>query len=636
MFSDMTGYSRLMGQNEERTLDMVEEMTALMTRFVNEHNGHVLKYIGDAVLATFDSASDAVTCAVTVQQDLAERNRSKLADEQIRIRIGIHIGDIVLKEGDVFGDGVNIAARLEPQARPGGICISQAVYDAVKSRSNIRTVRVGRRKLKNIQEPMPIYHILIGNEDRLPSRLAIRLESSARQIFIAVVAGFVAFGTWWGWREHVRASGVGPSVFTIAMPRFASAPGKAADEGKIMQDLIRQRLQQVLGHERYVMILHDGIKDMPRTHAEATDLGEKLRADIVLWGEVLILDQQLAIKPYITSVNFGGDYQPPDPDPLYTKADQPDSLKLREQKAFEVGNTALLAAAKFYSNHGIYVKALSYLEEITPPNVNSLLAQAWIHYNMKQMDVMDEEMSRAAALNPKELRPRQLLALCHALSGNLKRAMSELKTLETQYPHNAKTLQLLGTVSFMQGKLDDAIRYDSMALARDPKDNYAYADLGKIYTTQGKFAEAADAYWSWIRLYPYDIHANALYYLMARRSGRAEQAQTHLKDFLLKLPPSHISDDAAWPRAVVFYLAGKTSEADFTKLVRGVNLSARYKREQEGNFYLGMSHLLNSKEVDHLQLAKQHFERCVSIGLQYDEYYLAKAELNRIGHGIDQ
>ena len=123
MFSDIQGYSRIMGKDESRALRLLEEHNALCKPLISQGGGTILKFIGDAILSSFESASDAVHCGIEVQRALARRNSERPECDHIVVRIGIHIGDVVIKDGDVFGDGVNIAARIEPLAEPGGVAI---------------------------------------------------------------------------------------------------------------------------------------------------------------------------------------------------------------------------------------------------------------------------------------------------------------------------------------------------------------------------------------------------------------------------------------------------------------------------------------------------------------------------------
>src|SRR5258705_4796005 len=130
--ADVEGYSRLMGADEVATLKGLTERRAILDRFIGEHRGRIANTAGDSVLAEFGSAVEAVQCAVEAQAALAAASSSHSSDRRINFRIGIHIGDVMIRAGDLFGDGVNIAARLQTLAKPGGVCISGATYDQVR------------------------------------------------------------------------------------------------------------------------------------------------------------------------------------------------------------------------------------------------------------------------------------------------------------------------------------------------------------------------------------------------------------------------------------------------------------------------------------------------------------------------
>jgi len=164
MFTDIKGFSAMMGADEERTIRLVTEHRELIRDILPRHNGHEHETIGDAFVVLFDSAVQAVQCAAEIQGELRELNDARPKDEQIWIRIGIHLGDIVLQDGDIYGDGVNIAARVEPQAEPGGICITQDVYLQVQKKVGMRAVSIGTRELKNITDAPELYRLLLEGD----------------------------------------------------------------------------------------------------------------------------------------------------------------------------------------------------------------------------------------------------------------------------------------------------------------------------------------------------------------------------------------------------------------------------------------------------------------------------------------
>ena len=153
--ADIAGYSRLMGANEEGTLAQLKSIrTALVDPAIAAHRGHIVKTTGDGMLVEFASAVDAVRGAVEFQRSMAEQNAAVPQDQRIEFRIGIHVGDIIFDEDDIFGDGVNIAARLEGIAEPGGVCLSDDAYRQVRGKVEIACDDMGQQSLRNIAEPM--------------------------------------------------------------------------------------------------------------------------------------------------------------------------------------------------------------------------------------------------------------------------------------------------------------------------------------------------------------------------------------------------------------------------------------------------------------------------------------------------
>jgi class 3 adenylate cyclase/pimeloyl-ACP methyl ester carboxylesterase len=159
LYADVAGYSRLTGEDEDATHRRLSENLDLMENYVVKHRGRVMHFAGDALLAIFDAASDAVTCAVETQTILAERNSSPQDSLRVEFRIGINLGDVIEDRSDVYGDGVNLAARLESIAPPGGICVSQSIKDAIGSGIPGTFVDLGPQRLKNISEPVRAFRL---------------------------------------------------------------------------------------------------------------------------------------------------------------------------------------------------------------------------------------------------------------------------------------------------------------------------------------------------------------------------------------------------------------------------------------------------------------------------------------------
>jgi adenylate cyclase len=156
--ADVAGYSRLMGADQEGTHEgLKSHLRELVEPKITEHRGRVVKNTGDGFLAEFVSVVDAVRCAAEVQRGMGDRNKGAPPESRIDFRIGINLGDVIAEEHDIFGDGVNVAARLEALAEPGGICVSQVVRDQVRDRLDYTFEDLGEQTVKNIARPVRVY-----------------------------------------------------------------------------------------------------------------------------------------------------------------------------------------------------------------------------------------------------------------------------------------------------------------------------------------------------------------------------------------------------------------------------------------------------------------------------------------------
>src|SRR5215813_5911926 len=159
--TDVAGYSRLMGDDEEATIRTLTAYRAVISSLIQHHRGRVIDSPGDNLLAEFASVVDAVRCAVEIQHELKGKNTELPDLRQMRFRIGINLGDVIVEGERLYGDGVNIAARLESLAIPGGICISGAVYEQVKSKLALSYDDLGPQQVKNIVEPVQVFRVVM-------------------------------------------------------------------------------------------------------------------------------------------------------------------------------------------------------------------------------------------------------------------------------------------------------------------------------------------------------------------------------------------------------------------------------------------------------------------------------------------
>jgi adenylate cyclase len=174
--ADVVGYSRLMGEDEIGTLTALKQhRAALIDPTIAEHQGRIVKLMGDGVLVEFGSVVDAVECAVSIQRGMIERNVDTPDNKRITFRIGVNLGDIIIDDDDIYGDGVNVAARLEGLSQPGGICVSEKVFAEVRTKLETSFEDLGPQQVKNIAEPVRAYRVMPDRVPTVPSTATLPL-----------------------------------------------------------------------------------------------------------------------------------------------------------------------------------------------------------------------------------------------------------------------------------------------------------------------------------------------------------------------------------------------------------------------------------------------------------------------------
>jgi len=184
MFTDIVGYTRLMGKDEAKALQILEQKRQFMKPLLARFKGEMLKEISDGTLSRFHSAVDAVECAIEIQREILKKT-------DFYIRIGIHVGDVVFKGGDIFGDGVNVASRIEPLAEPGGICVTKSVYENIRNQTGLQTIFLGEKELKNVALPVKIYALTgegLPIPKVLPQKTVQPSSRSSRNIALVLLA----------------------------------------------------------------------------------------------------------------------------------------------------------------------------------------------------------------------------------------------------------------------------------------------------------------------------------------------------------------------------------------------------------------------------------------------------------------
>ena len=318
MYADVAGYSRLTGDDELATHRSLRESLDLLSASIESHGGDVVHYAGDAILARFDTVTDAVTSAVDIQQEIRARNEELPAARKLYFRIGINIGEVIFDRDDIYGDGVNIAARLESLAEPGGICVSRAVYDSVYSRVPFRFDYMGRHKVKNIEREVRCYRVVFDSAGSADKSTASRARTARGKAALAVAAAFVlacgAILAWWlsgpgkvpagATTQATETAEASAQRLSIAVLPFANLSGDSEQEyfsDGITNDIITD-LSQVSG---LPVIASNSVFVYKNTPVKVQQVARDLGVSHVLEGSVQKSGNKVRINVQLIDASNG-------------------------------------------------------------------------------------------------------------------------------------------------------------------------------------------------------------------------------------------------------------------------------------------------------------------------------------------
>ena len=299
--ADVVGYSRLMGEDEVGTLERLKSCRReLIDPAIKEFHGRMIKLMGDGALVEFASVVDAVQCAAVIQRRMVDRNKGTAEARQIRFRIGVNLGDIIVEGDDIYGDGVNIAARLEAMAKPGGICISGTAFDHAVHKVDVGFASLGEQRLKNIADPVRAYRLLLdpaasGKIVAAPRRPGSRfmILAGAAALLVAVAGGIFA------WQEFAAPSRPGVAVLPFA--NLGGDPSQDYFADGITEDLITD-LTKLSGLDVIARNSVFAYKDKP---AALTDVARDLGVRFVVEGSVRRTGDQIRLNAQLIDTETG-------------------------------------------------------------------------------------------------------------------------------------------------------------------------------------------------------------------------------------------------------------------------------------------------------------------------------------------
>lgn len=315
--ADVKGYSILMADDETFTIKTIKEYRSIMSHSIEQHNGRVVDSPGDNLLAEFASAVDAVKCAVEMQKLLKNENDRLVEEKRLEFRIGVNIGDVIQDENRIYGDGVNIASRIEGLADPAGICVSRSAYDQIKKKLGFGFEYLGEHSVKNISEPVRVYKVVTDNEDtgKLIKEQPKRVEKKwiLPTIIVAVITGalvawFIAQSTI---KLDIEPASIDkmalqlPDKPSIAVLPFTNMSGDADQEyfsDGMTEDLITD-LSKISG---LFVIARNSVFTYKGKPVKIGQVAEDLGVRYVLEGSVRRSGNQIRINAQLIDATTGG------------------------------------------------------------------------------------------------------------------------------------------------------------------------------------------------------------------------------------------------------------------------------------------------------------------------------------------
>ncbi len=557
--ADIAGYSRLMGRDEERTLAQLKVFRkTLVDPSIALHHGRIVKTTGDGMLVEFSSAVDAARCAADVQRSMAERNVDVPPDLRIEFRIGIHVGDIIFDENDIFGDGVNIAARLEGIAEPGGVCISDDAHRQVRGKVDIAFDDIGEQSLKNISEPMRAWHmkLAVGSPPASASAPEARRELALPDKPSIVVLPFDNMSAEPG--QDFLADGIVEAItatlscirsfFVIARSSAFTYKGRATDA-------------RAIGKELGVAYLLEG---------SVQKIGNRLRITVQLieteggthvWSSRYdgTVDEFFDLQDRITQ-QIAGALQP-----SIRLAEIERSRRRRPQDLGSYDYTMRAMPHVWALEKDESAKALELLEKalaIDPEYPLALSLAGWCHaqrsvYNWAD-DIADSQAKarslagQAAALSGDDPLVLAILGAVHTFVRNFGVARILLERALALDPNCAWAWSRLGWIEDYEDKPDKAIENFERAIRLSPIDpmNFNnYAGIGSAHEVAGDYDQAALFCRRALQERP---HATWIYRNLASAlvgAGRVEEAKQAFAEMLRHYPDLTVSK---FKQAMVF------------------------------------------------------------------------------------
>ena len=574
MFTDMVGYTALMQKDEIKARELIQRHRDLMKPHITKHGGKVLQFVGDGTFCTFDSAIEAVNAALEIQHVFK-------TEDEMALRIGIHVGDVVIEGEEVYGDGVNVASRIEPLAEPGGICVTDKVYDNLKNQQGMKITPLGEKELKNVEESLKVYSIEAAIPDELENHADSKFteqkkasESTTNKLII-VAAGVIFLIILFAWlfpvfessERALEASGEIRSIAILPLDNLSNDP----DQEYFSDGMTEALIANIAKIRSLKVISRTSVMRYKGTDKSLPEIERELKVDAILEGSVMhaegevrvtvqliraATDEHLWANSYTDKLenilslqskiaravaeeikltlspeeemNIGGDRKVnPEAYKLYLRAQKTNpwvqSFK-EEEVAIKLLREAVAIDANFTDAWLLLSYRLSILHsELYDPDETEHVANA------------EEALNKAKALEPTKVEVELTEGHYHYYGNR-----DYVNALESYYrvlqkdPNNSVAKEHIGYVQRRMGKWESSLDKLLEAYKTDPYNLDLVRSVGVNYQNLRKFAESEVFFKKALDISPLLTHAYVgLAAIAFQKSGNPEDALEAMQTDLL-------------------------------------------------------------------------------------------------------
>src|ERR1700733_13357302 len=588
LVADVVGYSRLAGADEDRTLSRLRALRSdLIDPAVADHHGRIVKRTGDGLIAEFRSVVEAVRCAIAMQNGLIERNVGVADDRRIDFRIGIHLGDVVEEaDGDLMGDGVNIAARLERIAKPGAICLSEDAYRQMIGRLDMEVTDLGQVELKNIERPIRVYSLQVGvpaQAKAATAPLENPLKPKPRSALLPLIAGIVAVvvivgGAWYflaGNRTAPVASNAAPAEpphLSIVVLPFTNLSGDPAQD--YFADGITENLTTDVSRFRdSFVIARNTAFTYKGKSVDAKEIGKELGVRYVLDGSVQRDQNHVRVNAQLIDAESGGHlwaerFDKPLAD-LFSMQDEIVASLASQLGAQLVTNEARRAErAPAPDSMDLYFQGMAWLNKgrnpddlarardfferalaLDPGNLDAALGKAAADFQVavsysvddktERLHSIEAQLNRVLSQSPNNAWAHLWMGRVLAQTNRQAQAIEELNRALTLNPNLAAAYAIIGLAKLYDGHPEETESHVAEALHASPRDTDAnvwvgFMALAKLYL--GAYEDALNLYRRSIELNRNYASGRFNYAATLVELGRLDEAKTEVKAALALNP----------------------------------------------------------------------------------------------------